>query len=289
MSSFTAFTPVDPKYNPNLPKMPLQSEFGKNDYAPFWEFRQPWRSTYHESQGVAKHKVNKSAQDLARIDREYANIQPILNRALNENAETYMDLVASQEAEMFYNGYAGMGEGSFFPGVRFTNHYNNQISEQYSKYVKINEMNPAYIGVNGVPDTRLIANTFRPCAERDGKFYFSDVMPPQLVFTGLYCSPKNGYLSMPINRRHPNLDSSFGLIFDEDSRIAHKPFPEIVKVVQKVLSKINVEGFSTHNEVLMFKANLEQNVINPITKVFVRSLVIYSNGNKYYLLPNMPY
>lgn len=289
MSSFSTHTFVNPKYNPNLPKMPVQSKFGKHDYAPFYEFRQPWRSTYHESQGVAKHKENKSAQDLARISNEYAHIQPMLNSALNENAQLYMDLVASQETEMFYNGYAGMGEGSLFPGVRFTTDYNNKISEQFSKFVKINEMNPAYVKYGGVPDTNLMVNTFRPCKEVNGKFYFCDVMPYEPIYNGLYCSPKNRYVSMPINNRHPDLDSSFGLIFDENSRVAHKVFPEIIKVVRDVLSVVNKNGFESNHDAFTFKANLENKVINPITKTFVNSLVIYSNGLKYYLLPNMPY
>ena len=282
--------PLD-THNPNLPKMPIQSEFGQQDYKPFYEYRQPWRSTFFESQGVARHKENQTIQDIARIETEYAHIQPLVNREMSKNAEVYIDLLRSQNNQLFYNGRAGMQTSSLYPGTRFTTDYNKQMDIKYSKYYHVNEQNPAYVGSDGLPNCQLMKDTFRPCKKSltDNQFKMCDVVGGEIIPTGLYCSPKNGHVTMPINPRRPNEDASFGLIFDEQSRVATKVFPEIITVVRKILSKINMEGFTTDKQAFAFKQKLEHTVSNPITKVFVRSLVMYTYLGKVYLLPNLPY
>lgn len=280
---------VSDEYNPNLPKMPLKTNDNKYLYKPFYEYKQPWRSTYYESQGITKHKENKSIQDLARLDDEYAHIQPLLNSALSQNAEVYTDLIRAQDYKLFYNGGAGLGTSSLFKGVRFTNNYNNNVDVKYSKYNYINQYNPAYVDSNGEPDTNAMRNTYRPCKKIGDKWYYCDLVNPEPLHTGLYCSPKNGFHSMPINRLRPNSDASFGVIFDEDSRIATKPFQEIVEVVTKVLPEVNVVGFKNKEEAFRFKDYLSKEVVNPITSTFVSGLVtVTANNGKVYLVPNMP-
>lgn len=277
------------EYNPNLPKMPLKTTDNKYLYKAFYEYKQPWRSTYYESQGIAKHKENKSVQDLARLDDEYAHIQPLINNAFIQNAEVYNDLIRSQDYKLFYNGAAGSGTSSLFKGVRFTNNYNNMADIKYGKYSYVNGYNPAYVDSTGEPDTNAMRNTFRPCMKIENKWYYCDTVKPEPIHNGLYCSPKNSFHSMPVNKLRQNSDSSFGIIFDEDSRIATKPFPEIVEVVTKVLPEINTKGFANSEDAFKFKDYLSKEVVNPITSTFVSGLVsVTANNGRVYLVPNMP-
>lgn len=281
---------VPDEYNPNLPKMPLKDNDNKYIYKPFYEFRQPWRSTYYESQGIAKHKENKTAQDMARLSDEYAHVQPLLNKALTQNAEVYADLVRAQDYKLFYNGYAGAGTSSLFKGVRFTDGYNQQIDTKWSKYLYRNDFNPAYVNTTtGVPNIVLMRNTYRPCKKINGEWYYCDLAIPEPVHKGLYCSPKNSFHTMPVNPARPGEDASFGLVFDEDSRIANKPFPEIIEVVTKILPEVNKNGFDTPKDAYKFKEYLTKLVVNPITSTFVSSLVLSpANNGRVYLVPNMP-
>ena len=280
---------VPDEYNPNLPKMPLKNNDNKYIYKPFYEFRQPWRSTFFESQGIAKHKENKSVQDLARLDDEHAHIQPLINSAFIKNANRYADLIRSQDYKLFYNGAAGLGTSSLYKGVRFTNNYNQNVDIKYGKYNYINAYNPAYVDSNGIPNTTSMRNTYRPCKKIDNNWYYCDLAKPEPIHRGLYCSPKNGFHTMPINRARPRSDASFGLIFDEDSRIATKPFPEIIEVVTKMLPEVNTNGFNSDDEAFKFKDYLSREVVNPITSTFVSSLVtVKATNDRVYLVPNMP-
>lgn len=277
------------EYNPNLPKMPLRLNNDKIVYMPFYEFRQPWRSTYYESQGISKMKENDSIKDYARLEYEYGHVQPLLNDALIQNGTNYSDILKSQDSKLFYNGYAGMGTSSLFKGVRFTSNFNNEADIKFGKYMYVNNYNPAFLDESGLPDLSAMRNTYRPCIFIDGYWKYADLVKPEPLHNGLYCSTKNSFHSMPINPKRPGEDASFGIIFDEDSRVATKPFQEIVEMVTKTLVVANQNGFGSEKEANNFKDIIIKNSVNPITATFASSLVtVKAKNGRVYVLPNMP-
>jgi hypothetical protein len=94
---------------------------------------------------------------------------------------------------------------------------------------------------------------------------------------------------MPINPKRPGEDASFGVIFDEGSRVATKPFQEIVEMITKTLVRANTNGFGSEKEANNFKDIIAKNSVNPIASTFASSLVVVKGNNgRAYLLPNMP-
>jgi hypothetical protein len=273
--------------NPNIPKIPVRKD-GKSDFLPFYEYKQPWRSSYYESTGISQQKLEKTVNDLSQIPAEYSNVQTLVNENLMTNAKKYSELVNEQNMSVFHGGKAGIETPTLYNGYRLPEGVDNSAFG-YDNYIKKFDAVPAFVGSNGYPDIISMENTFRPCKEVNKVFIYADTYDEKSIYPGLRCSPRTGYLTMPIDTKEPGLDKTFSFFANSSQRVPAKVHPDIVKIVQEYLPIINKTGFFLFEEAVKYKEKLPENIGSQSGKLFLDSLIIFKLRNRHFILPSMAY
>lgn len=254
----------------------------------FYEYNQPSLNTDYTSSGEAYSKFRDSTYNIYNIPPNLMSSQNYINQTVLNNSLPYVAATYNNNNNAFASGLPLMTSSSSYPTYTSYNSslvtvapkLENSIGSQFS-FIRPKKSNVAFINTDGSIDLTAMKNTFRPT----NGVHFTDTPIIEPITPGLYASPKNNYLSMPINPNYPNTDASILVYHNNNSVYGDYPSNEYVKIIRNILPVINKNGFVSIHAAETAKKELINYCSLESSKTLVNDFTIVENNGKFYLLP----
>lgn len=258
----------------------------------FYEFNQPSLNTDHTSKGEAYAKFRDSTQHIYGIPPSLMGYQNLINRTVLEDAQPFVEATHAQNMKAMNTGMPLYTSSSPYPSLTS---YNSNITtvnpklqnawgSQFS-FIRPKDRVPAFLTDNGDINFDAMKNCMRPT---NGEHY-TDTVNQEPITPGLYASPYNNYLSMPKHPNFPNKDVTISVFHNNNSRYAHYPNNEFIKVIRFLLPEINKNGFSTFEDAEKARSELASTFPSGFTdcstQILIKDFIITKTKGKYYILP----
>ena len=254
----------------------------------FYEFNQPSLNTDHTSKGEAYAKFRDSTQHIYDIPPALMGHQNFINRTVLEDALPFVESTHNQNMRAMNTGMPSHTSSSPYPTFTGYNSnvttvnpkFQNAWGSQFS-FVRPKDRVPAFLTDSGDINFDAMKNCMRPT---NGVNY-TDTVNIEPITTGLYGSPRNNYLSMPIHPKFPGQDVTISVFHNNNSVYAHYPNNNFVNVVRFLLPELNKNGFNTYEDAVRARMQLASSVPDDSTQILVNDFIIAKAKGKYYVLP----
>ena len=269
-----------------LQSLNVQPKF-KNG-TPFYEYNQHSRHTDFTSAGQANAKFKESVVGLYDLERCLMANDNYIRDTVTSDSSPFEKSRHLVNDLAFLVGKPERTTSSLLPSfseydsnITTVNTLNQNPTGFHTSYIRTKKRVPAYVQ-NGKVNIQALKDSFKET--KNGKITCEVPMRP--IPFGLYVSPHNNNILMPIHPEYPDKDVSISVFHNNNSATGQFPSNEFAFIVRTVLPNVNSIGFMTAEQAKKFQDRLVQTARLTSSKILVADFVIAKLDNqRFYVLP----